>query len=101
MVLVRVVRVPAFPRAEVELEPLAVARRDHALQILPAKSNGLLADAAFLPERSRPGHICHPRILPHPAGICSRRATSRARIRTRGSTFRKRIFGGSSPKSRM
>src|SRR5438105_14983580 len=50
VVLIRVVRVPAFRRAEVELETLAVAGRDDALQILRAVLDRLLADAAFLPH---------------------------------------------------
>src|SRR5436305_5882038 len=48
VVLVGVVRVPALRRAEVELEALAVAGRDHALQIRGAELDGLLAHAAFL-----------------------------------------------------
>src|SRR3954465_13212884 len=50
VVLVRVVRVPAFPRAEVELEALAVAGGDHAFEIMRAVLDRLLADAAFLPD---------------------------------------------------
>src|SRR4051794_21311393 len=50
VVLVRVVGVPAFRRAEVELEALPVAGRDDALEILPAVLDRLLANAAFLPH---------------------------------------------------